>query len=158
MIKNIEITAEIIANYFLTKSKIGQKKIQKLVYYAYSWYITSFNESSDNVKNILFDEVPEAQIHGPVFPSFHTKYRCYGWNDIPKYTKKIEFEDERLTKFLDEIWNLFGVYSADDLEYMTQIEDPRINAISKTYKPNKISIKDIFEFYSELERKYGSSN
>lgn len=41
---------------------------------------------------------------------------------------------------------------------MTQIEDPWINAISKTYKLNKISIKDIFEFYSEFERVYGSSN
>lgn len=60
MIKNNEITAEIIVDYFLTKCKMGQKKIQKLVYYAYSWYITYFNESSDNVKNILFDEVPEA--------------------------------------------------------------------------------------------------
>lgn len=108
MIENNEITAEIIEIYFLTKSKMGQKKIQKLVYYAYSWYITSFNESSDNVKNVLFDEIVEAWIHCPVFSPLHTKYRCYGWNDIPKYTKKIKFEDERLTKFLDEIWDLFG--------------------------------------------------
>lgn len=44
--------------------------------------------------------------------------------------------------------------SADDLEYMTQIKDPWINARERCTlenpEDNKISIKDIFVFYNEL--------
>lgn len=55
MIKNNEITTEIIRKYFLTKDNLTQKKVSKLVFYAYSWYIALNNESSDYIKKILFD-------------------------------------------------------------------------------------------------------
>lgn len=41
-----EITPLIVANWFLTKESMTPKKVQKLVYYAYSWYLTLMNEKS----------------------------------------------------------------------------------------------------------------
>ena len=41
------ITAKMIAEYFLTKDAMTQKKIQKLVYYAYVWYIVDNNDTNN---------------------------------------------------------------------------------------------------------------
>ena len=54
MIKDINIESITIANFFLTKSELTPKKIQKLVYYAYSWFIALNNNSADKIENILF--------------------------------------------------------------------------------------------------------
>lgn len=157
MIKNNEITAEIIADYFLTKETMTPKKLQKIVFYAYAWFIALFNEEENNITNILFDEVPEAWIHGPVFPKLYDKYRDYGWSEIPKLDKSIKFESNQLNEFLETIWYVFGQYSANNLESMTHQEDPWINARERCTlenpEDNKISIKDIFVFYNELSRK-----
>lgn len=44
MIKKNEITGEIIGKYFLTKDNLTQKKVSKLVFYAYLRYIALNNE------------------------------------------------------------------------------------------------------------------
>ena len=63
---------------------------------------------------------------------------------------------------MDKIWEKFGSFSGDELEYMTHQEDPWFNARMKEPRniasKNKISLKDIFDFYSELARKYGCNN
>lgn len=38
-----------IANYFSSKEDMTHKKLQKLVYYAYAWYIALNNEVSSNI-------------------------------------------------------------------------------------------------------------
>lgn len=75
MIKNNEITGEIIGKYFLTKDNLTQKKVSKLVFYAYSWYVVLNNE----LKLFLFDEIPEAWMHDPIFPSLYEKHKYYNW-------------------------------------------------------------------------------
>ena len=99
MIKDYKIDSEIIADFFLSKSALTQKKIQKLVYYAYSWFIAINNENADNIDNILFDEIPEAWLHGPVFPSLYSKIKSYNWQEVPKIDKKIEFENKDVMIF-----------------------------------------------------------
>ena len=59
MIKDYEINSSIIADYFLTKSELTPKKIQKLVYYAYSWFIALNNQNENQIDNVLFNEVPD---------------------------------------------------------------------------------------------------
>ena len=154
MIKDNEINSYVIADYFLTKSNLTPKKIQKLVYYAYAWFIALNNENENEIYNILFDEVPEAWLHGPVFPSLYAKFKSYNWHEVPMIKKSITFENKDLMSFLDEVWDVFGSSSADELEYMTHQEDPWINA-RKIYESQnnyhqKISLKDIFRFYNEL--------
>ena len=45
-----------IANWFLSKTDhITNKKLQKLVYYAYSWYLVFNNESANEIELRLFE-------------------------------------------------------------------------------------------------------
>lgn len=152
-----KITPDKVSDYFLHKSGMTPKKIQKLVYYAYAWFIALNNEDKEHIDNKLFDESPEAWLHGPVFPSLYAKYKEYGWNEVSKNKRRVKFKDNELNIFLDKIWNVFGKYSADDLEYMTHQEFPWRNARkglkSTDSSNNKILDRDIFVYYNELAQK-----
>lgn len=149
-----EVTIDIISDYFLFKSSMTPKKLQKIIYYAYAWFIALNNQSVDNIDCVLFNEVPEAWVHGPVFPSLYNKYKCYYWQEINQKVSISKKLNSDLTSFLDKIWDTFGCFSADELENMTHQETPWKNA-RKGLSPvepssNKISKKDIFIFYNEL--------
>lgn len=148
----IETKVELVANYFLSKIEMTNKKLQKMLYYAYSWYIVN-NNVNDDVKNVLFNEQPEAWIHGPVFPTMYNKYKDYGRNIIDKYTNPVNISS-KLKEFLDKIIEVFGKYNGDQLELMTHNELPWQNARSdiKDTLPsnNKIKLKDIYNYYSSL--------
>lgn len=152
--KNIDLDINTVADFFLSKSNLTPKKIQKLVYYAYAWFIALNNQSSDDIRFVLFNEEPEAWIHGPVFPSLYYKYRDYGFNEITKLSDAKSITNKDLVAFLNDIWDTFGNYSADELEYMTHQEEPWKNArvgISPIEPSNNsISKRDIFNFYNKL--------
>lgn len=145
-------TIETISNYFLSKVEMTNKKMQKLLYYAYAWYIVKYNETN-NIINILFNEQPEAWIHGPVFPSIYEKFKMYGRDVIPKYTENIEL-DADLQSFLEEIIAVFGEYDGDQLELMTHNETPWKKARSylddKSPSNKKIELVEIYNYYSSL--------
>ena len=153
MIKDQEITSSTIADFFLTKEALTPKKVQKLVYYAYAWFIALNNQDADDIENVLFDEAPEAWMHGPVFPELYQKYKGYGWHEIPKNNKTMKFENDELEPFLNVIWKKFGKFSADELEFMTHQESPWQNARQNTPKTapsaQQIQSKDIFVYYNE---------
>lgn len=148
-----ENTAIAIAKYFLTKGPMTQKKLQKLVYYAYAWYIVSFNNNVNKIKNVLFLEKPEAWVHGPVFRTLYDVYRTHGWDDIPKLDN-YSLNNKVLEKFLDSIWDIFGKYDGDELEVMTHKETPwlkarkGISAIAPSTE--KITNEDIYLYYSNI--------
>lgn len=148
-----EITAKIIAEYFLTKESMTQKKIQKLVYYAYAWYIVNYNNNINRIYNYLFNERAEAWVHGPVFKSLYNEYKSYGWSNIPKLSN-INLNDKSLIEFLDSIWDVFGKYDGDQLEVMTHRETPWIkarNGISAIAPSNeKIDCREIYNYYSNI--------
>lgn len=148
-----EITAITISKFFLSKRCLTPKKIQKLVYYAYAWFIALNNQSADEIDNILFNEQPQAWIHGPVFPSLYTTYKEFNWNEVPMEACP-EIHNDDLVSFLNDVWNTFGKYSADQLEYMTHQELPWIKARNNVSgdepSNNVISNRDIFTFYNSL--------
>ena len=154
MIKDQEITSSTIADFFLTKEALTPKKVQKLVYYAYAWFIALNNQDVDDIENVLFDEVPEAWMHGPVFPSLYQRFKEYGWHEIPKQKRTIKFENGDIESFLNTIWGKFGKFSADDLEFMTHQESPwknaRKNIVDFMPSAQKIQLKDIFTYYNEI--------
>lgn len=154
VITDKKIDTEVIARYFLTKKSLSPKKIQKLVYYAYAWFITLKNDNSEDIQNRLFEENPQAWAHGPVFQSLYQLYKDHGWHEIKKITTKIKFEDSELSEFLDEIWAKFGKFSADELEYMTHQESPWLEAragIAPGEPSNReLSDRTIYNFYSAL--------
>lgn len=143
-----------IADFFLNKDSLTPKKLQKLVYYAYAWFIALNNENENEITNILFNEQPEAWIHGPVFPSLYNKYKKYNWNEIEKKEIHSSKLNKDLKAFLNDVWIKFGKFSADELEYMTHQEEPwekARNNIAHTIRSNeKISNKDIFIYYNGL--------
>lgn len=118
-----------------------------------NWFIALNNQNANEIENVLFQEKPEAWIHGPVFPSLYQKYKGYNWNEIEK-GKKVKFENDDLQSFLEDIWNKFGKFSADELEYMTHQESPWINARKNSNElqrsSTQISLKDIFVYYNSL--------
>lgn len=137
------LNATIIGQYFLSKNpELTDIQIQKLVYYAYSWYMVK------NKGKKLFEEKPQAWIHGPVFRSLFDSMKNY-----KKFSNTTEIEkiDKDIMEFLDVIYNIYGNYSGNDLERMTHSETPWIKARNglkpHEFSQNIISDEDILECY-----------
>lgn len=150
-----EVNINTISDFFLSKGGLTQKKLQKIVYYAYAWYIALNNQDENDISYTLFNEEPEAWVHGPVFPSLYAKYKDYTYHEIEPVNNcenKIIYKE--LVDFLNSIWNVFGKYNGDQLEYMTHHETPwknaRIGLSPVDPSNNKISKKDIFVYYNKL--------
>lgn len=110
-----------IANYFLFKSaKEGENgepmsnmKLQKLVYYAQGLHLVLFNSP-------LFPEKIKAWEHGPVVPQLYHKYKKCGAGGIPcDGSFKISKIKKSTRNFLDEVYTVFGQFSAIGLRDLT---------------------------------------
>lgn len=140
-----------VAQAFLTYEDMTPKKIQKLSYYAYSWYLVIEKEKLVNTNF-------EAWVHGPVERTLYNSYREYGYNSVPKNNKTLKevLNDDKLEQFFSEIYRIYGKLDGDELECLTHKEEPWLKA-RKGLQPWQASNKpiddnDIFEFYSrELE-------
>lgn len=149
------LTVVDVAQFFSSKEVMTHKKLQKLVYYAYAWYIALNNDDCDNIKNRLCKKTNfEAWVHGPVC---HELYNLcsnnYGM--VEKYNGKInELITGELKSYLEKIWKTFGKYTGDELESMTHLETPWINARKgiEASKPSNeiIEEKDMFIYYNNL--------
>ena len=150
-----ELTVFDVANFFRSKEKMTHKKLQKLVYYAYAWYIALNNDSKDNIQNVLCkNTVFEAWVHGPVCHVLYDEYsNNYGMVD--KYNEKLNpLITGELKKFLEKIYKTFGKFTGDDLEAMSHRETPWQNA-RNTLSPSEpsnepISEADMFVYYNNL--------
>lgn len=104
--------ASIIANYFLFKAQsdnqelLSNLKLQKLIYYAQGLYLA--------MKGIpLFNEQIKAWEYGPVVPELYRKYKEHKAEGIPADESfKPESIDPETREFLDEIYSVFGQFSA----------------------------------------------
>ncbi len=123
------ITANDVAQFFIMKGLendeegISNLKLQKLLYYAQGFYLALFGKT-------LFQEKIEAWTHGPVVPEIYHHYKHYGSNPINQQEYD-PIEEEKFTneqiEFLNEIWSVFGQYSAWKLRDMTHNEKPWID-------------------------------
>ncbi len=140
-----------VADWFLSKEPMTQKKLQKLVYYAYAWFLVLRNESIDELEHRLFDQKAEAWVHGPVYPCLWHKYKEYGWQEINKTEIEFSINDD-IEEFLEAVWKAYGEFNGDELETLTHQEIPWINARGdiEPYKPsnNNLNDVDIFKEYA----------
>ncbi len=116
----MEITATVVGQYFLSKNhELTDIQIQKLVYYAYSWYMVKNNGKK------LFDESPQAWKHGPVFVSLF-----YNMKNYEKFINDNEYKKlcKDIINFLNIIYAIYGKFSGNELEEMTHSELPWKNA------------------------------
>lgn len=134
-----------VGKYFYCKDReLSEIQIQKLTYYAYAWSLALRDEK-------IFEERPQAWIHGPVFRSLYDsmKKREFYETDISELNIC-----DKIQSLLEMIYTLYGKCSSNELEQMTHSEDPWQNA-RIGYKPNErsteeLSDKDISEYYKGL--------
>ncbi len=150
-----ELTVFDVANFFRSKEDMTHKKLQKLVYYAYAWYIALYNEDKNQINTRLCKNTSfEAWVHGPVCRELYNVYSG-NYGVVEKYKGNLNsLICGDLKKFLEKIYKVFNVYTGDELEYMTHQEYPWQNA-RNTLEPsapssNKILEEDMFTFYNNL--------
>ncbi len=141
MISVEELTKVILS----CRTDISNKKLQKLAYYVYAWYLTIYGLQ---IADLTF----EAWEHGPVSRTIYNRYRQYGWSVIPQYVGFVLVPNDKI-KFIKGVIKYYGKFDADTLEKMTHNEMPWINA-RKGYSPHEASDavilpKDMVEYYSQ---------
>lgn len=142
-----------VASWFISNSpEINNKKLQKLVYYSYAWYLTLNNESAEMIENRFFNARFEAWIHGAVEPNLYEKYRKYGSRVIPNESKEdFNFSPEELD-ILEQVNSVYGNFNGNELESICHQESPwriaRGNLPSNVPSHNLISDRDIFNCYA----------
>lgn len=110
-----------IANWFLKKSNMTHKKLQKLCYYAQAWYYALKNKR-------LIDSDFQAWSHGPVSPALYERFKSFGYDTIQlkgEYNLSIVPED---VQFLEDVWETYGDRTGNALELLTHRETPWIEA------------------------------
>jgi len=124
-------SAKNIAEYFLTSvdeeagDSLSNLKLQKLCYYSQGYHLAMFGSP-------LFPEAIEAWEHGPVVPSLYREYKQYKASAIPR---PADFDPEQIDtevrSLLDEVYSVYGQYSATKLRNMTHAEAPWRDAYAK---------------------------
>jgi len=123
--------AKDIANYFLYKAQeateeeqelISNLKLQKLVYYAQGLYMAVYGKP-------LFSDKIEAWTYGPVVPELYHYYKENNSNGI-RADKNFDplIINKNIKKFLDEIYECFGQFSASRLMNLTHSDQCWIDA------------------------------
>ena len=108
-------TAAGVANYFLDKAaeegvQVTHLKIQKIVYFAYAWYV-------GNYRTELFAEDIEAWQFGPVLREFYIQFRDCGYRPIHKRAEEFNPDTNAMVEarvtgedvetFLNAVWETY---------------------------------------------------
>ncbi len=139
-----EISANDVADYFLIKNDdtagelISNLKLQKLLYYAQGFHLAI-------TRKPLFPEQIEAWTHGPVVPVVYHRFKSYGYNSLPAAGSAPSF-DREINSILDEVYQIYGQFSAWKLRDMTHEESPWKNATV----PSIISHAALRSFFKTL--------
>lgn len=135
-----------VADYFLAKAEesedgLSNLKLQKLVYYTQAFHLALYESP-------LFDEDICAWSHGPVIPELYQKYKEHGSGNIPFEAKNTDFDkfDGDVVDLLDEIYEVYGQYSAWKLRNLTHEEPPW----QETLQSEVISHDKMKEFFKSL--------
>lgn len=96
-------------------------KLQKMVFYADAWYM-ALNEGAELVSDRF-----EAWVHGPVARDLYARFADYKWQPIIEAVECPTLPDN-VVEHLEEIYQVFGGFSAYELEQMTHQEEPWLQA------------------------------
>lgn len=152
-----------VANTFieLGKSKGGVEhmKLQKLVYYAYGWWLGCYGLN----KKRLTNEGPQVWKHGPVFSSLYATLSNFGREPIKELqtiqpfvpANVVKTEDEKPYTLIKWIWGRYGHLDSYTLSDMTH--EPDTSWYRTAMKHNfvvpynlKIDDKYIYEEFTKL--------
>jgi uncharacterized phage-associated protein len=104
----------IVVNTFVERfgktTNIEHMKLQKLLFYAYGWWLTNHGHPFLSAK-------PEVWRYGPVFSSVYWKFNRFGSSPITTPQPLNPFKDEASflpreveeeSNFIDRIWDMYG--------------------------------------------------
>ena len=151
---NTAMTLEEVKNWFLSRQSMSPKKLQKMLYYAYSWGLVLLNDDNESFDNKLFDANFEAWVHGPVIPDIYFEYKPYGFQNIPQLDSiSPNPEDDDVTDVLEQVLSVYGGFNGNQLESLTHSEEPWKNArkglLPMDSSSNVIDDRIIYNYYFE---------
>ena len=151
MMKKIDICN--IADWFLIHESMTHKKLQKLLYFSYGYYLATYNNTVDELNVEMFENDFEAWVHGPVSPRIYNLYREAGYNYISKNDTEPTILTDEIEKVLFFVLNKYKKYDGDELEKITHAQSPWINAreglLPIEPSNNPILSKDIYTYFKE---------
>jgi len=132
-----------VARYFLAQideeagDLISNMKLQKLVYYAQGLNLALHDRP-------LFAEPLESWTHGPVVPALFHTYQRYKADAIPP-PRDMDFSiyEPQTRELLDDVYAVFGQFSAWKLYNMTHEEPP----YKETPIGKKISYETLRDYF-----------
>lgn len=131
-----------IANYFLSKADesagdvISNLKLQKLLYYAQGFHLALYDKP-------LFEDPIKAWKHGPVVPAVYHHFKPHGEFGLPRPTNVKTFSKE-VRSLLDEVYKVYGQFSAWKLRNLTHVERPWKNT-AQSATISHAALKDYFK-------------
>jgi uncharacterized phage-associated protein len=112
-----------IANKILAKASISEfedlicnLKLQKMLYYMQGFHLAYFEKP-------LFDDEIEAWMYGPVIPKVYETFKSNGNSGI-KFTGEVINLTEKEESLFNEVYRVYGAYSAVGLMNLTHSEMP----------------------------------
>lgn len=133
---------------------ITNLKLQKLVYYAQAWYATL------NRGKPLFAEPFEAWVHGPVCPPLYQRFKAYSYRAIDEDIKHRPDLPAGVCTHLEEVMQVYGGFSAYDLERMTHNEAPWLEArgdLAATDRCSReIPVAAMVAYYGKILKQHGA--
>lgn len=143
------LTARNVAEYFLVKTDpeyeeyISNLKLQKLLYYAQGFCLAIYNTP-------LFDDKINAWTHGPVVEELYHEYKESGSGGIdPPKMIDLSIYDDKETDLLEEVWEVYGQYSAYKLRNLTH-EEPTWKEAYAKMPGSEISRDSMREYFKTL--------
>ena len=144
-----------VVQFFLSRSSMSPKKLQKMLYYAYAWTLALLNESAEDIRFRLFENKFQAWVHGPVIPELYQQYKNNGWEDIAQvkdFDESIFSSD--VLDILNQVWAVYGECTGNELECLTHAEEPwqKARAGLDPSQPGSTVIDDavIFKYYNSM--------
>lgn len=142
-----------IADWFLVHESMTHKKLQKLLYFSYGYYLATYNDSVDELNDEMFENDFEAWVHGPVSPKIYNLYREAGYSKISKDAGEPTILTDEIEKVLFVVLQKYKNQNGDELEKITHEQTPWLNARKDLLEiepsSNPISSSDIYKYFKE---------
>lgn len=126
-----------VAKYFLSipdsdsGELVSNLKLQKILYYSQGYAV-----AMNGVEHPLFSDRVYAWKHGPVVKTVYNHYSSFGSGALPSEVAPPSL-DQQTREFLNEIYRVFGRFSAWVLRDMTHREMPW----KKNFKPDILDVE-----------------
>lgn len=116
---------------------MSNMKLQKMLYYQQGFHLAYFNAP-------LFEEDIEAWMYGPVVPCVYEYFKGNGSMGLEPLTEEISLQEVEEALF-NEVFNVYGAFSASGLMNMTHQESPWLT--TPTGVGNIISKEKLIQFF-----------